>query len=190
MILLERRIIAVILSVGLVSTVGSARGQSSSAESQAEQVEPAKPDLATADQAQPDQASGQIPDQPLRIKLRADQVRRISRFGSPPIRIRLSRISLLGSGHVGSGSPRSLLRIRLLRIRPSPRNLLRIRLLRIRPSPRNRLRIRPLRIRPSPTGSQRRINRRQSRWWPPHLLPRRNNNFRKRQPGCCSWCRS
>jgi hypothetical protein len=64
MILLERWIIAVILSVGLVSTVGSAPGQSSSAEREAGQVEAAKPSLATADQAQPDPGSGQDQAQP------------------------------------------------------------------------------------------------------------------------------
>jgi hypothetical protein len=61
MILLERSIVAVILSIGLVSTVGSAGGQSSSARSQAPPVEVANPSLATADRAQPDQAPD--PDQ-------------------------------------------------------------------------------------------------------------------------------
>jgi hypothetical protein len=59
MILLERWIVAVIVSVGLVATVGSAPGQSSSAKRQETPVETAKPDLATADRAQPDQASDQ-----------------------------------------------------------------------------------------------------------------------------------
>jgi hypothetical protein len=59
MILLERWIVAVIVSVGLVVTVGSAPGQSSSAKSQAAQPEAAKPDLATADRAQPDPAPDQ-----------------------------------------------------------------------------------------------------------------------------------
>jgi hypothetical protein len=71
MILLDRWIIAVILSVGLVSTVGSAPGQSSSAKRQAPPVEAAKPDLATADQMQPDQAAK--PDQPAADQAGADQ---------------------------------------------------------------------------------------------------------------------
>jgi hypothetical protein len=54
MILLERWILAVVLSVGLVST-GSALGQSSSAKRQPPPVEAATPDRATADRAQPDQ---------------------------------------------------------------------------------------------------------------------------------------
>jgi hypothetical protein len=59
MILLERWIVAVIVSVGLVTTVGSAPGQSSSAKRQETPVEAANPSLATADRAQPDQASDQ-----------------------------------------------------------------------------------------------------------------------------------
>ncbi len=76
MILLERRIVAVILSVGLVWTVGGARGQSSSAASQAPQVEPANPSLATADRAQPDQAPDPDqtqPDQPAADQAQPDQ---------------------------------------------------------------------------------------------------------------------
>ncbi len=53
--------VAVIVSVGLAVTVGSAPGQSSSAERQEAPVEAANPDLATADRAQPDQAPD--PDQ-------------------------------------------------------------------------------------------------------------------------------
>src|ERR1700733_1892725 len=71
MILIDRWIIAVILSVGLVSTVGSAPGQSHSAKNQPEEVEAAKPDLATADKAQPDQAAK--PDQPAGDQAGADQ---------------------------------------------------------------------------------------------------------------------
>jgi hypothetical protein len=63
--------VAVIVSVGLVSTVGSAPGQSSSAKRQEPPVEAAKPDLATADQAQPDQAAK--PDQPAADQAGADQ---------------------------------------------------------------------------------------------------------------------
>ena len=71
MILIDRWIIAVILSVGLVSTVGSAPGQSHSAKNQPEEVEAAKPDLATADKAQPDQAAK--PDQPAADQAGADE---------------------------------------------------------------------------------------------------------------------
>ena len=70
MILLERWIVAVIVSVGLVTTVGSAPGQSSSARRQAVPVEAAKPDQATADRAQPDQAQ---PEEPAADQATSDQ---------------------------------------------------------------------------------------------------------------------
>jgi hypothetical protein len=63
--------VAVIVSVGLAVTVGSAPGQSSSAKRQEAPVEAANPDLATADRAQPDQAPD--PDQVTPDLATADQ---------------------------------------------------------------------------------------------------------------------
>ena len=78
MILLERWMVAVILSAGLVSTVSTARGQSTSAdgqEAQPGQAPKPAPDQSAPDQSTPDQATADqaTADQPTPDKPAADQ---------------------------------------------------------------------------------------------------------------------